>query len=207
MQYVRMAKPTPMNARLKEARKLAGYVRGSEAARAIGIPESTFLAHENGTRGFPVDVAERYARFFRVNFDWLLRGHGKPRGSDLVPVIGYIGAGAEVFPVDDYPQGGGMEMVEPPPGVPNCVAARIRGDSQWPLRDGWTVFWHREQEGIAEDCIGKLCVVQVHEGPLLLKELMRGSRPGKWTLQSWNAPVRQDVRVDWASKVLDIRPV
>ena len=62
------------NDRLKEARKRAGFRHGSNAAEAMGVPPSTYLAHENGTRDFDVDTARFYARKFRVSEQWLLLG-------------------------------------------------------------------------------------------------------------------------------------
>jgi len=192
--------------RLKLAREAAGYLTPTAAARAMGVPPPTYLGHENGTTDFP-HAAARYADFFRVSLDWLLRAKGASGIRQRVPVVMFIGAGAELFPVDDHAQGAGLEMVDPPPGVSGpCVAAKIRGDSMHPLRDGWLVFWVRDHEGVSQNCIGQLCVCQVKDGPTLLKELHRGSHPGVFTLTSWNAPPRPDLEIEWASPVLDIRP-
>lgn len=65
-------------ARLRQARAQAGYTGPSEAARAMGIPEPTYLAHENASRGFD-RVASRYAKFFKVGLEWLLTGVGGMR--------------------------------------------------------------------------------------------------------------------------------
>jgi SOS-response transcriptional repressor LexA len=60
--------------RLKEARERAGYTSASSAAEAMGVPVPTYIQHENGSRGFPADRAQRYGRFFRVAPEWLLYG-------------------------------------------------------------------------------------------------------------------------------------
>ncbi len=65
-------------ARLREARKLAGYDSPSDAARAIGAELPTYLGHENGSRGLS-RVATRYADFYDVRIDWLLTGRGPIR--------------------------------------------------------------------------------------------------------------------------------
>ena len=59
---------------------------------------------------------------------------------------------------------------------------------------------------VSEDCIGKLSVVQVKDGPILLKTLKRARKKGLFRLESWNAPPREDVAVDWAAKVRSIMP-
>lgn len=66
-------------ARLREARQLAGYESATEAARAMGIPPPTYMAHENGTIGFARN-AERYAAFFKVDLRWLMSGIGRAKG-------------------------------------------------------------------------------------------------------------------------------
>lgn len=61
--------------RLRLAREQAGFARASDAARAMGVGEPTYLGHENGSRGLS-RAAARYARFFRVSLDWLIDGRG-----------------------------------------------------------------------------------------------------------------------------------
>lgn len=197
--------------RLAGVRKAAGYATPTAAAEGMGVPAPTYLGHENGSRGF-VRAVSQYARFFKISADYLLTGRGSSAiVPNQAPVIMYIGAGAKLYPVDDHPQGRGLEMVEPPPGVrEDCVAARIKGDSMLPLRDGWLIFWIKRQEGVIEaECIGQPCVCQVRDGPTLLKVLYKGSTDHHFTLVSWNASVAPplvDVVLDWASPVIDIRP-
>jgi phage repressor protein C with HTH and peptisase S24 domain len=50
--------------RLRAARIEAGYPSISAAARAMGVPIATYTHHENGTREFDTETAERYGKFF-----------------------------------------------------------------------------------------------------------------------------------------------
>lgn len=172
----------------------------------MGVSPPTYLGHENGTTGIRRGAAIRYAAFFGVSIDWLLTGKGSSGRATKIPIICYIGAGAEVHPIDDHAQGQGIELVEPPQGISNCVAAIIRGDSMHPLRDGWLVFWSKKVDGVPDECLGALCVVQVKDGPTLVKEVRKGTKKGCFRLESWNAPPREDVRLEWASRITDIRP-
>lgn len=78
-----MSFPTPEapetpHLRLRLAREQAGFPRASDAARAMGIEEPTYLGHENGSRGLS-RAAARYARFFGVSLDWLIDGRAALR--------------------------------------------------------------------------------------------------------------------------------
>lgn len=196
---------SPAN-RLKKIRAQAGFATATDAARAIGMPPPTYLGHENGTTALRRGAAIRYAAFFGVSLDWLLTGKGTSGRAAKIPVICYIGAGAELHPIDDHPRGEGIEKVEPPQGVTDCVAAIIRGSSMHPLRDGWLIFWAKDQDGVPDEAVGQLCVVQVHNGPTMVKEVRKGTKKGHYHLVSWSAPIREDVRLDWASRIIDIRP-
>lgn len=66
--------------RLRIARLRAGFETGKDAAEAMGFPVSTYLAHENGSRGYPASKAYTYARKFKVKEQWLLYGTGPAPG-------------------------------------------------------------------------------------------------------------------------------
>lgn len=68
--------------RLRIARLRAGYETGKDAAEALGIPVSTYLGHENGSRGITAKQAEVYARKYKVREQWLLYGVGQGPGDD-----------------------------------------------------------------------------------------------------------------------------
>lgn len=66
--------------RLRIARLRAGYETGKDAAESLGFPVSTYLGHENGSRGYPAKKAAIYARKFKVREQWLLYGVGEGPG-------------------------------------------------------------------------------------------------------------------------------
>jgi hypothetical protein len=71
--------------RLRIARLRAGFATGKEAAEALGFPVSTYLSHENGSRGYPAKKAYTYARKFKVREQWLLYGVGPGPGESDDP--------------------------------------------------------------------------------------------------------------------------
>lgn len=64
--------------RLRQARQIAGFDTAAEAARHFGWGQSSYIGHENGTRGIRPRVANKYAAAFGVSLGWLLTGEGTP---------------------------------------------------------------------------------------------------------------------------------
>lgn len=189
-------------ARLRDARKRAGFEDATTAARRFGWKIPTYLAHENGSRGFKLDKARIYAKRFKVNLEWLLTGEGKPSSNGRAPLGGYVGTGAVIYPVNDPSFYEGIDEVELPPGVhDDYIAFKVRGESQYPVyRDGELIYVPRDG-GSPDQYLNRECVVRLLDGQRLLKTLSRGSAPGRYTLLSFNAPASHDQEVEWASPV------
>src|SRR5262249_48045968 len=62
--------------RLRQARQMAGFDTAAKAARHFGWGQSSYMGHENGTRGIRPRVANKYAAAFGVSLGWLLTGEG-----------------------------------------------------------------------------------------------------------------------------------
>ena len=65
-----------LHARLVAARIAAGYKTAAGAAEALGVNYQTYAGHENGNSGFRSATGAKYARKFKVRFDWLMTGAG-----------------------------------------------------------------------------------------------------------------------------------
>ena len=199
-------------ARIRALRIFLGLSQASFAAR-VGVDQSNVSRWENGA---PPDdahivrlaeLAGQHPAAFRYGRH--PEAGSKPQAPRWISVVGYVGAGQEIFAIDDHALGAGLEEVEAPEGVGKdpMVAVRVRGESMHPLRDGWLLFYRRDQHGVPEACLNRLCIVKLAgDGPVLVKELHRGYRDGHFVLSSWNAPPIEDVRLDWAAVVLSIRP-
>lgn len=176
------------------------------ASRFSGKPVSQqtvqqILSGRNKTSGHLVAIA----RALGTSSDYLQTGrHPKIKGIPESLLIGKVGAGAEIIRFDEVEV---LEGVEAPPGIyaPNCAV--ISGDSQYPLQEGWRIFYGPENQGWSDkDCLGKLCVVQVKDGATLLKTVKRGTRKDRYRLESWNAPPRENFQLVWVAPVLFIQP-
>lgn len=191
--------------RLQIARAEAGYQTPTEAARALGVKESTYLGHENGSRGIS-RVASRYASFFGVSLDWLLNAKGSPKSrARPIPVVGAVGAGAEIAFFDDHFVGDGFSEIDALLPTP-AVALEVKGDSMWPIQEGWRVVYRRVEDGVPPHVIGKLCVCRTESDLTLLKIVRRSAHPQLFELQSWNAQPREPEPLKWASPVIAILP-
>jgi phage repressor protein C with HTH and peptisase S24 domain len=123
--------------RLQQLREKAGYETPTDAATAFGWKRSTYISHENGTRGIRRAVAGRYEKAFRGKPGTLLYGEERtelprsPKGAPemviRVPLIALISAGSLAdISLDDAPE------TIPVAGLPpngNYLAMRVTGDS------------------------------------------------------------------------------
>ena len=185
-----------MNERLKLARERANFTSAADAARRFSWTLSTYRAAENGSRNITRDMAVEYARAFRVPPEWLLYGRGEPE-TKQVPLVGYVGAGAEVFAIDD---GGALDEIEPPPGVgPSAVAVCVKGDSMYPRYMSGDVLIYDEHTPIGK-ANGQECVVALPDGRRFVK-IVRLQPNGMVSLESWNAPPMHDLEPDWVANI------
>lgn len=88
-------KSTPSE-RLKAARIAAGYATAADAARALGEHPQNVRDHEANRRGIKPEMAERYARLYKVDAGQILFGDGHTSDSgvaenDNVRMVGIIG--------------------------------------------------------------------------------------------------------------------
>ncbi|MDE2099583.1 MAG: LexA family transcriptional regulator [Patescibacteria group bacterium] len=127
-------------------------------------------------------------------------------GEATVPIVGYVGAGGQIL----YNEGQGPfgEAKMPPKNATeNTVAVVVRGDSMaGQLEDGWTVYYDRRQSPPLESLVGKLCVVGLQDGRVLIKKLLPGHATGCYHLYSFNAAPMLDQTVEWAAMVSWIAP-
>lgn len=176
---------------MKAASKMAGqgetFVRDIlERDRVPSIEKFSALAQALGTT-----AAE------------LLEGPGD--GQRSIPLIGHVGEGQALhMAADDAPSG----FVEAPPGVSAeaTVAVEVRSESMYPLLDRGDVIYYEKRGSPPERLIGRLCVVRLADGRMVVKRLRRGSARGLYTLDSLNGPPIEDVTVDWAARIDWMRP-
>lgn len=190
-----------MKNRIREIRKRAGLTL-EQVAKAAGATNQMVGILERGERTLTIDWLERIAPVLGVTAVELL-----DQGEDTkVPVVGYVGAGFEIFPIDDHMKGAGLDYIDAPPGVASksTVAVMVRGDSMIPvLEEGDVIYYDEKTEGDFDSLLGRMCVVQCHDGATYVKQLKKSG--DRYWLHSHNAEPLFPEGIAWAARVLWIK--
>lgn len=200
--------------RLKAARVAAGYRSSREAALQNEWPESSYRAHEGGTRTIGQDDAERYAARFRFDgVDVTARGilfgdadapTQATEGRNVVGVKGLVSAGGVIETATEQLADGDdlYEISVPFPVEEGTIAFRVSGTSGYPKFDPDDVVLCSKHGENPERLVGLYAVVMTGTGDRYLKRILQGSKKGRFHLESYNAPLISDARVKWASGII-----
>ncbi len=124
----------------------------------------------------------------------------------LIPLMGYIGAGAEIMPEFEQVPPDGIDHVNVPFPLPaEMIAFQVRGDSMLPVyKDGHVIVCYREQKRPIEAFYGEDAAVRTSDGRRFIKTIMRGN-PGV-NLMSWNAAPIENVGLEWIGEIFATLP-
>lgn len=170
------------------------------------------LADEVGTTASQINKLEKSHR--RLSDVWLRRlapvlgcsqgellgepspkpPHARRRGARAIPItiVGEAGAGDTVF---HFPEADA-----------DHDELELGPDDEWILVKGRSMepyYFARDLIRLPRDVeppekgLRRVCLVKLKDGRLLIKEVARGSKPGRYTLRSFNAPEIPDVEIDW----------
>lgn len=122
----------------------------------------------------------------------------------LVPLVGYVGAGAVVQMMDRGAGTSAIDWVKAPKGFGAVEALGVRGDSMYPVyRDGDTVFYGGRAAELPIRVADEY-VVELADGRWLIK-IVEPERDGRYTLTAYNSAPIRDVEIVKAFKVRYIR--
>lgn len=192
----------PLKERIRQ-RLIDLKLSGRAASKAAGLSE-TFIKDILNDRVISpkYESIAALARVLETTAEWLIEGRAPGSGPKL-PLRYYVGAGASVMPFDDQLA---LEWVDVPPGADDVAeAGRIVGTSQLPVfRPGDIVFWGEGSSDVS-GFVGLECVCHCADGRVLLKRVGYGSRPGFYTLSSYNEGDMPDVEVTAAAPVIWVK--
>lgn len=183
--------------RLTELRNSAG-LSIDEVAEKTGLSTSYVSRLERGERNLSVKTMAAFAQALGVTPSELLA----VAPARMIPVVGYVGAGQEVYAIDDHAKGDGIEEVECPWDdlAHSTVAVRVRGDSMVPAYFNGDLIFYERQDTDLTHLLGKECVVALADGRKFIKQLRR-TPSGQWYLHSHNADPILGVEIEWAARV------
>jgi transcriptional regulator with XRE-family HTH domain len=183
--------------RLRQARLDRGFETAAAAADAFGWNRNTYASNENGNAPFSYRRAKEYAAALGVSPEWLYDAAppSQPAGGDpgYVPVIGYVGANPEGVVLFATGQDPAELTPIPPGGTDQARALKVVGHSMRGVADdGALIYFEDQRTPPTPDMLGQVVVVETDADEVLVKRLLRGSRPGAYDLESVAGPTRQD---------------
>jgi len=191
-----------------EQRLRALKLTETAASRLAGKPDAIRNIRrgvEEGRDGVSTKTLAALAPVLETTVSWLSEGAGPEHNPAVVPLLGYVGAGAETHLFAESQ--GPFETVRAPENVANVKAAlEIRGESLGAFFDRWLVFYGERFDPPETALIGSLCVVGLEDGRVLVKKLTAGQQNGKFTLLSQFEPPIYDAVVLWAARVVAMSP-
>lgn len=181
---------------LKE--RLVGAPHGTKGrlAEHMGLDGSKLSKTLKGERELSARELERAVDFFGAAPDEF-------KVAGTVPLIGYVGAGAEAH----FTAAGELGRVAAPEGAtPTTVAVEVRGESLGALFDRWLVYYDDVRSPITPDLIGRLCVVGLEDDRVLVKQIKASKVKGLYHLLSNTEGPILDVAIAWAASVKNMVP-
>jgi len=196
--------------RLREARIARGFETAAAAAEAFGWNRNTYASNENGNAPFSYRRAKDYAGALGVRPEWLYDAAGPMRPllePGYVRVVGMVGANPEgvvLFALGQEP----TDLAPiPPGGTEKAAALRVAGHSMRGVADdGALIYFEDQRTPPSPDMLGQVVVVETDTDEVLVKRLLRGSKPGLYDLESVAGPTRHDARLRWAAHITAIIP-
>lgn len=195
---------TGMTDKRREAFRAFVKEQGGVAAvaRRAGVKSTTLYSYLDGKSASLLDrTTSPIATAFDVPLEQLF---GDARPLRQVPIVYYVGAGAEVHSMQNADAFDYVEGLDN--ATPETVAGRITGSSMGPLFDGWLIFWDDMRSPVTADLLGELCIVALHDDRILVKKIEASRTAGLFHLMSNTEPPMLDVPILWAARVTGMKP-
>ena len=173
-------------------------------AAKMGMGHSQLSLTFSGARRAQLDECAQLAEILGVPLYEVIEALGvniKGINAHRVPVIGAVQGDGTV----DLYQGGKSSVIErttAPADLPEDATAIQFRTAGTPLEwlDGAVAFFRKPAGGIAKDAFGRLCLLQIKDGPAAVGTIRRGYREGTWNIAG--AHQRENALIEWATPIL-----
>lgn len=173
----------------------------SGVAKRSGVPPTTLYSYLGAkSQSLKGSTQDQIAEAFGIAADEMFGASG----NRTVPLVGYVGAGAEAH---FYAEGDGpLDDVDAPPWANDQTrASEIRGESLGPLFERWLIFYDDVRSPVTPDLHGRLCILGLPNGKVLVKKI-RPAGNGLFHLLSNTEEPIWDQEIAWAAVVKEMRP-
>lgn len=186
---------------LKALRNTAKLTQ-AQLAQRIGMSREGYLKIESGIRDLTLKRIEKIAAVLSIDPGKIVTDNLE---DDEVPLVGRVRSGGFVQ-LKDRDQAP-FEHVEAPDGArPETVAIEVsEGGMGQAYFDGMVVYYDDTEPEMSANLIGKLCVVGLPGGEVVLAKITRSRAGGGLYHLEANPPIL-DTRVKWVSPVRGIFP-
>lgn len=169
-----------------------------------------FLKEGSKKQSLGWDVLSALARELECSIEYLTDDavtNPEPPTAGMVRVIGKVGANPEGTVLLALGDPGSELVSRPPGGTDKAVALEVTGHSMRSIADdGALIYFEDQRRPPTEDMLGEAVVLETDTDEVLVKRLLRGSKPGLYDLESVEGATRRDVKVRWAAHITAIIP-
>jgi len=194
--------------RIQRLRKQLGEKQATFAQR-FGVDQSTVSKWEKGSQVPDPEHRDIIASLELSDEDLVegdeMGGSGSNPLFTLVPIAGYVGAGAVVHLIDTDAMPGSLGYIKAPKGFGAVEALVVQGDSMYPAYKNGDIIYYSGRPAEMPIRSADEYVVRLKNGQVLVKVVEPVGADGRYTLTAYNAPSQRGVEIAAASKVRYVR--
>jgi len=179
-----------------------------QVGEALNMTGQNYGKIERGSVELRELYVQQLAELFGIDAADLLRDpsdNADHPTSETVPVVGYVGAGsvATLFAEGQGP----LDYVEPPQNATaSTVGLKVQGVSLGPVWDEAILFYDDVRSPVTPDLHGRLCVVGLPDGRVLVKMLKAANDGTFHLLSNTSEEPLLNQEVIWAARVKAVHP-
>jgi len=177
----------------------------SQVAKRSGVKYTTLASYVQGdTHSLLGRTEAQIASAFGTTVGVIFQNEPEKAAAN-VPVIGLVQAGGDAILFSEG-QGPFDQVPSPAGATAATVAVRVNGTCLGRWMDRGLVFYDDVRNPVTEDLLGRLCVIGLPDGRVLVKELRASKTPNAYHLFSaFEDPILDQI-VQWAARVTNIVP-